>query len=927
MRRVSVLAVFVATGLLCAQAQGANIFTGAAGDGGLWSTGGNWDDGSVPASGALITIGTVGGTQSQAILDSNRTVGGITFNSDADFLLTYGGTSSTTYTLTLNNNSVISLDTVNPHFDTISAKLGIPANLTFSVTGGSTLYVWNPNSSTNRDYNTVNITGLGETRFWCYYSNNFQNVNIAEGATMQTMNGASYRGIGSQAVSTIEGTLTDPGATGGFTLYRGQTLLFRGTSGAFTGSFYSRTAYDGNMIFDNSQVNNNNRFTDGGYLTWSGNIKLIGNDLVDSVESMPSTTAAGSYGPILRVEVNHGAAANAELRFSSLNTNYGGMITIAGLELNGTGAYASRVFATGSMQQDNGIAPYARIGNEFATRVASGGLVQAFTGDRVGSLPEALTGTYHVLITDATTPALDASKTIASLKIAGGSDIDLGTFDLTLGGANYGGGLIQTGTAVTISHGRIIVTPGGSSDGYSRGWLFTSNDNDLTISADVKSQGIAKVGTGKLTFSGAIDTTGAARAAAQIAWNEGTLDYASPTNAELHCQPIGDGQLILDSGATLSIMSNSWNRSTGGVIINAGTLRTAFGYDGGERGLGQYNVVTVNAPGTLLNDTGNVESNVVLNGGKFEMIGKYGSALTTSSTITVPTGQNGYFQVDWTTGDLTGYAAKTVYGLDGGGTLHVVTSGTSTGMLLSTQSGQSPFTGRIIADQGAYVIFTNGNQVPAAGMLIAGTNGQIASTADTTVNGAGFGGVGVINSNGNRDGLGNAIRTLTSANSAVWSPGIAAGTAGLLTVNGHLTFSGTGQTWPSLNLDLVNGNGASAPVAGVGYDQLRIATTANNAGNLNGLANLNLNVNIAAKQNWLGDVMTVMTSFNNLTGQSIKGVGFNNTGFADVTVSGTLVMSGTAVVGQLGWVTLSNISYPGDANRDGITDMSDYIIW
>ncbi|MFB3894010.1 MAG: beta strand repeat-containing protein, partial [Phycisphaerae bacterium] len=104
--------------------------------------------------------------------------------------------------------------------------------------------------------------------------------------------------------------------------------------------------------------------------------------------------------------------------------------------------------------------------------------------------------------------------------------------------------------------------------------------------------------------------------------------------------------------------------------------------------------------------------------------------------------------------------------------------------------------------------------------------------------------------------------------------------------------------------------GTTAPVAGVDYQQLTVNGPVD-------LANGSLSMSIVRHKNMLGAVFTIIAS-NTPAVNSFAGVDFNGTGFADVASGGAA---------GAGWVTVSNISYPGDANRDGITDMSDYIIW
>ncbi|MFB3893306.1 MAG: hypothetical protein ACE15C_14935 [Phycisphaerae bacterium] len=128
---------------------------------------------------------------------------------------------------------------------------------------------------------------------------------------------------------------------------------------------------------------------------------------------------------------------------------------------------------------------------------------------------------------------------------------------------------------------------------------------------------------------------------------------------------------------------------------------------------------------------------------------------------------------------------------------------------------------------------------------------------------------------------------------------------GILTA-GSASFA-TAGTASRLQIDITGGNGAANARPGIDYGRLAVTGTAD-------VHNADLRVNISPGLNLLGDVLTVVTTTSNLTGTSLHSVDFMGTGIADVTATA-------------GGVALSRIAYPGDANRDGIVDMADYVIW
>jgi MYXO-CTERM domain-containing protein len=113
-------------------------------------------------------------------------------------------------------------------------------------------------------------------------------------------------------------------------------------------------------------------------------------------------------------------------------------------------------------------------------------------------------------------------------------------------------------------------------------------------------------------------------------------------------------------------------------------------------------------------------------------------------------------------------------------------------------------------------------------------------------------------------------------------------------------------------------------VPGIDYDQFQILPSPSGGGSASiaGLANLDLSVNITPQRNFKTNVLTVFSVPQNIQGWNIHGVSFNQTGYADVSVGGTTI-AGV----QRGWVTISRIAYPGDADQNGICDFGDYNTW
>jgi hypothetical protein len=186
------------------------------------------------------------------------------------------------------------------------------------------------------------------------------------------------------------------------------------------------------------------------------------------------------------------------------------------------------------------------------------------------------------------------------------------------------------------------------------------------------------------------------------------------------------------------------------------------------------------------------------------------------------------------------------------------------------------------------------------------------NNSDATMTGYAFQGGGLLVFNADVAG-GGAKRTLTAQGGSL-GPGLGAGGVDRLTLEGNLTVApaGTG-IHTALAIDVVAGHAPAAPARpGLDYDQLVVT------GTVSGLAALDLSITIAPGRNYIGDVMTVLTAYNVLSG-GLNRVSFNKTGYATVAVGGA--------PGAGGWITLARIAYAGDANQDGVCDMTDYTTW
>ncbi|MFB3892668.1 MAG: beta strand repeat-containing protein, partial [Phycisphaerae bacterium] len=970
MKKLMLIALAV-SGLVCAQASADAVWTGASGTDDLWSNANNWLDLSVPAAGDNIVFSSAGSTSVTATLDSARTIGSLTFNVDSDFQITY----NTANLLVLNGN--LTVNAPGAHTYTIG-MLTQTSNKSFVKIGTNT--VW-----TIGDGHTVKTTVTDGNVNSQTYLGTYDLQKAGAGTLyINTCPSGDYTGLAVRALTLTDGTLdlglatrkfvvinrllgsgtiTSPAGWGNGYYYRfelrqiqddsfygnitgGSTLVIRGTQtftlAGTTGQFSSTGGVyleRGTVQLDDSVVNNPDRYNDNAYFYGSEGLaalRLIGNDSTLTTETIrgvrhpaynnDSYRASG----LLTVDVRHGSGADAELYLGDSNmlaTDIG-MVMFTGNDLGSTNtlAPASRVklvsgVPTGMTQGAWGNAVVKNGVDEvdFAAYDAARGMVPLGNyPDRVTLIDSGTIGS-HVLVSGQTAQTLTISPIIASLKIADDSNINLGGNMLTIAKDC----IIKTGTASSITNGTINNTTGAGTNGT----VVIYNEGDLTISADLQTTyGVTKAGAGKLTLSGAISSASNNRA---LNWLEGDLTYASPSNATMMYGPgQRGGQLIMNGNSTLTFDATPPSgisassaafyqpQFTGGTIINSGTVALVNGTtrlgsgpvqvnSGGALQLGAsayYNGGQINMNGGTLRmeNQGYNPTQSYVNGTVIDF------ADGTTSTVSVGSVAN----VNWwyTMPTLTGSGTLLKLGNEG-----VV----NRQLTFITETGASTFSGDIVIAEGGIRTY-NASSWPAninSVTIMPGTN--LAFGANTTVADDRFlgGGTLAMRSDWNPTLAGN--RTMTAANVQFVPSGTLASQAGILTFKGGLTLTTTDRNsatvYNTFAFDVLHGTGISAqPVAGTDYDAMFISTLTN-------LGNADLSVSIAAKKNFLGNVLTlVLTGSTNLAGAALHSVTFNNTGFADITVDGT-----TTAGGNQGWVTISNISYPGDANRDGITDMSD----
>ncbi len=888
------------------QAFGDTTWTAGGGAGStLFSNASNWD--STPIfSGTNNFIFATSGTV--ATWGVNTTVGNITFNADSDFAL-----SGVAGRLTIAGS--ITVSSTNAHTYSILGTVTWPTTIDCTVSGGSILDLQTLPRSAVAQVLSVAGTGIVRARA-SGYNPYIKGITVGDGATLSIplgMNLHSRTSITEPSfVSYVDGTVD--GSL--YQMYGDGTVYVRGNGKLINCNMSIWSTY--NLTLDNSGTNLTDRVGSLGgsnYLSMNGKFKFIGNDTLPSSEYVASFWSGA--GGIMEIEVNHGLTASATVGFGGYSITNANMFRISGTDLNGPGPYTSAVTCTG-LVVDNGIAPAFRIGNDFVTTgTVAYPMVKDGTTSTVNTYAlKAYTGTIpdinnasvtqHVFANLGGTQALNSSKTVGSLKLAGDS-LYLNDNTLSIGGINYGGGLIATGTAGVTS----VTISGGTIQNNGAKKLFLSNDVDLTISATIATGvSLSKIGTGKLILSGQIP------AGMPLMLAEGSLEYRSPSANTVNVTGRigGTNTIYMNSPGMLAFNGNYWNGSSGGVVIDAGTIQTNNNGYGCENALGT-GITTVNSSGTLWVAVGELYNQVDLNSGTLLLVS--GVGMNASGTVNIPTGQIGVVQVPtWTTGK------SYISNLTGSGTLRKIGTGN---LVFTALTASSSFSGDLLIEDGYVYISDSYGQPRATSLLpgnarkiVIGPNGKLwadsssANRADVLFQT--LEGTGTVLMNSTTSGSGTAY-PLTSRG-CTWRPG--GDSVGTLTVNGNLTFSTTTVS------SVVRYNTLSIDIGSTGNDRLVLTATTTVAGLVTSLTNCQLSFNVSNGLDLSGQVYTFFTTNSNLTTAGV------NTRFGTGINYGSNILASSATVQYgAGFALVTNLQYaPGlisglkfsDSNANGTQD-------
>ena len=651
--------------------------------------------------------------------------------------------------------------------------------------------------------------------------------------------------------------------TGGITISAGGIAL--SGSGALADSEAINLAASGTS-FDISAISASGQ-TIASIAGASGSSIALGSKTLTVGGDNTSTTFSGSLGGTGGALVKTGSGT---LTLDSGNTYTGTTtITAGGLQIGNGGTTGS--LSTSSTITNNGVLTFNRSNNlaqgtDFsATAIGgSGSLVQSGTGNLTLSSANTYSGGTTL---NSGTLVLNNSTAIGTgaLSINGGTLNNTSGTSITLSSnntQNWNANIAFTGTNdLNLGTGAVAL-------GNSASRTVTVNSGNLTVGGVISgtSSSLTKAGAGTLRLTGSNSYSGGTTISAGILEiagsgtlngagnivNNGTLLWNSSDWTTFSGIISGSGGITLNGTGRIQLSSS--NSFTGGVVINAGTLRF-----GGDNVISASNNVTING-GTLEADTigrpftislltlasGNVSQNTltatngyILQNGSVSAILAGTGALTKNGSGTVTLSGNNTISGATTVSDGT-------LVLSGNGTLGTSTISLTGGTLdlggksltntFSSLTGGTLANGTLTNNGGNYAL-----QNGTVSAVLAGTNGLTKTGSGTT--------------------------TLTGSNSYSGATTIAGGT---LLLSGTGTLGTSAISISSGTLDL-GGKSLTNTLGSLTGGALSNGTLTNNAGNYD-------------LQN--GSVSAVLAGTN----------GVNKTTSGTVTLTGANTYTGTTTV-------------------------------
>lgn len=376
-----------------------------------------------------------------------------------------------------------------------------------------------------------------------------EDARLAQAVSNGSLNVVGTGRLGATAANTLAGTITVSGAE----------LRFSG-SGTATSVTNITVNQGGAFTLDNNATNNTNRLgntaavsLDGGTFSFLGR---TGNN--NSSETVGALTLAGGGST---VNTSYGDwSGSAQLTFASLTRNAGATVdfTNTGGTLGTTGDNPRIIFTTAPTLTSNVLAYGTVNGTAFAGTGANGIVAVAGTNTAQSSW------TTTVNATPTTDQTMTASRTVGSLSLGSGIDVNAGGYTLTI----TSGGLLSTGATISnLSNGTVRAGTAASdliAHVYGTGGLEIS----AVVADNSGPDALIKAGDGTLTLSGTTANTYTGTTYV----NEGTLalNKTAGVNAIAGDVVVGDGR----GTDTLRLNADEQIADTSDVLLRGGTYGT-----------------------------------------------------------------------------------------------------------------------------------------------------------------------------------------------------------------------------------------------------------------------------------------------------------------------------------------------------------------
>ena len=311
-----------------------------------------------------------------------------------------------------------------------------------------------------------------------------EDARLAQAVSNGSLNVVGTGRLGATAANTLAGTVTVSGAE----------LRLSG-SGTATSVTNITVNQGGTFTLDNNATNNTNRLGNGAAVTLNGGtfsfLGRTGNN--DSSETVGALTLAGGAST---VNSSYGdSTGSAQLTFASLARNAGATVdfTNTGGTLGATGDNPRVVFTAAPTLTSNVLA-YATVnGTAFAGTGANGIVAVAGTNTAQGSW------TTSVNATPTSDQTMTASRTVGSLSLGSGIDVNAGGNTLTINS----GGLLSTGATVSTLTNGVVRAGTAATDLIAHVYGAGGLEISAVIADNSGPDSLVKAGDGTLTLSGA----------------------------------------------------------------------------------------------------------------------------------------------------------------------------------------------------------------------------------------------------------------------------------------------------------------------------------------------------------------------------------------------------------------------------------------